>query len=335
MGKISLKIIAQELGVSTATVSLVLNGKNTNGRVSKELSSKVLAKCKELNYIPNDLAKSLRIGSSKTLGLLIADITNVFFGSLAFHIQEYADQKGYTVIIGNTNENVCKMKSMVDALICRQVDGFIITPTEGSESIIMDLVDKKYPMVLVDRSFTNIPTTTVMINNYEISFEAVNSLIHKGCKRIGLLVYKDNQFHIQERKRGYEEALKNIGTYDIDLIKEVRYDHFEKDVRQAVSDLLDMNEKIDGIFFSTNTISILGIRNLFSIKKYITDEIQLMCFDESDSYCFLPFNIPFIKQPIEEMGRMAVKLITEQINSSVIDNMQYTLSASLIENESV
>ncbi|HMM16793.1 MAG TPA: LacI family DNA-binding transcriptional regulator, partial [Petrimonas sp.] len=90
MKRVSLKDIARELGVSTATVSLVLNGKNMSGRVSSEMSQKILDKASELNYIPNTLAKGLKVGKSRTIGLIIADISNLFFGALALHIQIYA-----------------------------------------------------------------------------------------------------------------------------------------------------------------------------------------------------------------------------------------------------
>ena len=92
-------MIANELGVSIATVSLVLNGKDGNGRVSKATATRILDKAQELNYAPNNLAKSLKMGKSKTIGLIVADISNVFFGTLALHIQNYAQKKGYTIII--------------------------------------------------------------------------------------------------------------------------------------------------------------------------------------------------------------------------------------------
>lgn len=93
MEKVSLKVIAKELGVSAATVSLVLNGKNKNGRVSEEMSKKIIDKAAELHYIPNSLAKGLKMGHSKSIGLIVADISNVFFGTLALHIQNYARKK--------------------------------------------------------------------------------------------------------------------------------------------------------------------------------------------------------------------------------------------------
>ena len=177
MKKISLKTIANELGVSSATVSLVLNGKDKNGRVSKELSKKILEKAAELNYIPNTLAKSLKVGKSNTIGLIIADISNIFFGTLALYIQNFAQQKGYTVIIGNTNENLNEMELVINFLSSRQVDGFIITPTEKSQDLLNKLTLNNIPLVLVDRTFPELNVNSVMINNYEISYKATEQLI--------------------------------------------------------------------------------------------------------------------------------------------------------------
>lgn len=127
MKRPSLKTIADELGISTAAVSIVLSGKNDKGRVSEETSKKIFEKAKEINYMPNTLAKGLRMGSSKTLGLVVADISNVFFGTLALYIQAYAEKEGYAIIIVNTGENFDKMEKMIKLLKARQVDGFIIS----------------------------------------------------------------------------------------------------------------------------------------------------------------------------------------------------------------
>ena len=165
MKRVSLKTIADQLGVSVTTVSLVLSGKVQKGRVGEETIKKIKAKAKELDYTPNILAKSLRMGESKTLGLVIADISNAFFGALAKYIQEYAEKEGYAVIIVNTNEKLDKMDEMIQLLKARQVDGFIITPTENSKSLIEDLTTEKIPFVLVDRTFPDLEVNSVLINN--------------------------------------------------------------------------------------------------------------------------------------------------------------------------
>src|SRR5690554_4956985 len=202
MKRVSLKTIAKAVGVSSATVSLVLNGKDKNGRVSKDMSKKILDKAAELNYVPNTLAKGLKVGKSKTIGLIIADISNIFFGALALHIQNYAHALGYTVLIGNTNESINEMEHMIKFLYARQVDGLIITPTENSQDLVSNLIIHNLPLVLVDRSFPELEVNSVMINNYDISYKSTEQLILKGCKNIAIVTYKQNHFHINERKKG-------------------------------------------------------------------------------------------------------------------------------------
>ncbi|MHB9054895.1 MAG: LacI family DNA-binding transcriptional regulator [Paludibacteraceae bacterium] len=327
MAKISLKSIAKELGVSTATISLVLNGKDKNGRVSKELSQKILDKAKELNYLPNSLAKSLREGNSRTLGLIIADITNVFFGALALYIQENAEKMGYTVIIGNTNEDLGKMQNLVNLLRRRQVDGFVITPTEGSEKIIQSILDDDMPLVMVDRYFPGLQVSSVTINNFQISYEAVNSLIAKGCHKIGMIIYStEKQAHMQDRKDGYLKAVKEGNIYDADLIQEVHYEDIENEIAIAVTRLLSQN--IDGAFFATNSISMIGLKNIIAKIKLDEKAIHFMCFDENEAYCLLPFNISFVRQPIKKMAEESIKQIIDQI-----ENNNTKVTNSIIEAE--
>lgn len=131
--QVSLKDIAERVGVSSAAVSLVLNGKEKGGRVGVEMSRKIRNVAKELNYKPNNLARSQRMGRSQAIGLIVADITNPFFADLSFQIQEYAEKLNYTVIITNTNESVEKMNRMIDILKTYRVDGLLIIPPQFGE----------------------------------------------------------------------------------------------------------------------------------------------------------------------------------------------------------
>lgn len=330
MERVSLKVIARKLGVSAATVSLVLNGKNKNGRVSKEMSQKIIEKATELNYVPNSLAKGLKMGHSKTVGLIVADISNVFFGALALHIQNYAEKEGYTVVIGNTNEKLEELKKMISFLNSRQVDGLIITPTEGSEKLVQQLIDHKKPLVLVDRSFPELNVSSVLIDNYEISYRSTQELIRRGCKNPAFISYKQDQYHTNERKRGFEEVVKSMGMYDVNNIKEVRYLHLMSDMNRAVLELIESKKKIDGIFFATNSISIAGLKSLFKHNLIIQKDIQVMCFDESETYDLLPFSIPFIKQPIEEIAKKALQQLLYQIENKSTDVEKSYVNAHLI-----
>lgn len=330
MTKVSLKIIAQELGVSTATVSLVLNGKNKKGRVSSELSKKILEKAAELNYVPNSLAKGLKMGHSKSIGLIVADISNIFFGTLALHIQNHAEKQGYTVIIANTNEQLEQMAKMITFLNSRQVDGLIITPAEGSEFLVQSVMDNKRPLVLVDRGFPLLDVPSVLINNYEICFQSTQELISRGIENPAYISYKQDQFHTNERERGFVEAVKQANLYDANNIKSVSYNNLASDMDRSMIELLNSKKKIDGIFFATNTISMAGVKSLLKHNVIIQKDIQVMCFDESEAIDLFPFKVPYIKQPIEEMAKKAFELLIEQIENKEEKILKFYLDAELI-----
>lgn len=330
MEKVSLKVIAKELGVSAATVSLVLNGKNKNGRVSEEMSKKIIDKAAELHYIPNSLAKGLKMGHSKSIGLIVADISNVFFGTLALHIQNYAEKEGYTVIIGNTNEKLEEMEKIITFLNSRQVDGLIITPAEGSEVLIESVLKGKKPLVLIDRGFPDLNVPSVLINNYEICYRSTKQLIDQGFKNLAFITYRQDQFHTNERKRGFIEAMKDAGLFTPDHVKEVSYQYLNEDMDKAISQLLKCEKKVDAIFFATNTISMAGVKSLFKRGMLIQKDIQVMCFDETDAINLFPFRVPFIKQPIEEMAKSALELLIDQIEKKEVKNQKLFLEAELI-----
>lgn len=327
--KVSIKDIAEKIGVSNATVSLVLSGKAKSGRVSKEMIKKIKEAAKELNYKPNNLARGLRMGKSQTIGLIVADITNVFFANLAFQIQEYAESLNYTVIITNTNESVEKMEKMINTLKGRQVDGYIIVPTEFGEPVIKDLVATETPVVLIDRYFPDLEVAYVSVNNYYASRKITQYLISAGCKRIALVIYNNTLVHMQDRKRGYTDALAEAGLFDPGLIKKINYQHTQEEVKNAINELIDTDERIDGIFFATNSLSMAGIRQLLKLKVKLSDEVHVACFDKSDAFDFFDVAIPYVHQPIPEMGRKAVDLLINQIEKENYSPSRVELFASI------
>jgi len=329
MVRVSIKDIAQELGISTASVSLVLNGKEKEGRVGKVLAEKVRQKAKEMNYEPNNLARGLRMGCSNTIGFVVADISNVFFANLAFHIQEQAESLGYSVIITNTNESNFKMEKMINVLKSRLVDGLIIVPTEHGNACIEDLVKKKMPVVLIDRYFPKIQVNSVVVDNYNASRQAIEILINQGCRKIGVIIYKSTLQHMADRERGCIEMLKKHGIYEPALIKEIDYVNISEDIAISIERLLSKENKVDGIFFATNTLSMLGIRQLLEANIKLPDDMKVVCFDKSDAFDFTTIPIPYIQQPIPEMGKIAVELLIEQIKKQSIEPKHLELQTTM------
>ena len=173
--KISLKDIADQVGVSTALVSYVINGQEKEKRVGKKMANKIRQVAKELNYNPNQIARSLRKGSTKTIGLIVADISNPFFGNMARVVEDEADKYGYTVIFGSSDEDPQKSASLIESLVNRQVDGFIIAPVENTEDQIKTLIDRKIPVVLIDRFLKGVESNYGPVGRFNlIQLRALN-----------------------------------------------------------------------------------------------------------------------------------------------------------------
>jgi LacI family transcriptional regulator len=316
MKRVSLKDIATTVGVSTALVSYVMNGQEKEKRVGAEVVERIKKTAKELNYKPNQIARSLRKGSTKTIGLIVADISNPFFANLARVIEDEASKFGYTVIFGSSDEGVKKSSILIETLIDRQVDGFIIIPAENTEEQIKMLYENKIPLILVDRFFPNIETNYVVLDNFEASFDAVNQLIVKGHTNIGMIAYPSTLIHMQERIRGYEEAMKISNLSENIRIAQVRYGSVQDDVDKFLHQFLNGRKKVDALFLATNAITIATLYGLIKFNVKVPDDLALIGFDGNEAFDFFYSPLSFVEQPINEMGQEAVRLLIDQINGS-------------------
>jgi LacI family transcriptional regulator len=225
MARTSIKHIAEKLNVSNATVSLVLSGKGKNGRISEELAERIKQTAVEMNYRPNMAARGLRTGKSKTIGLIVADISNPFFAKLARYIENAADEMNYQVMFGSSDESSLKFSKITNLFIEKAVDGIIITPPEGSEDFIMQIESYGIPLVMVDRSIESVNVSSIQINNMEAAYKLTNHLIQKGCRRIGFMSYNMKLSNIKARFEGYRKALTDAGLpFDKQLARAVGFE---------------------------------------------------------------------------------------------------------------
>jgi len=311
MKRVSQKDIAKIVGVSTALVSYVLNGKGKEKRIGEELAKKIHQTAKDLNYQPNEIARSLKNGLTKTIGLVVADIANPFFGQLARYIEDEAGKFGYSVIIGSSDEVVEKSELLINTLINRQVDGLIISPAEGTEDQINGILEKNIPLILVDRFFPEISTNYIVIDNYQSSYIATSYLIKKGFKKIALVAYKSSLIHMIERKRGYTEAMKiNNLANNVNII-EVSSQNTKTDIENACLDVIVSEKKFDAFIFATNMLSIEGLYCLHKNNIKIPDDIGFIGYDGGDCFNLFYSPITYIEQPIQEIAKESVKRLME------------------------
>ncbi len=332
--KVSLKDIAQQVGASIALVSYVLNSKEKESRVGKEMAAKIKKVAKELNYQPNQIAKSLKSGKTYTIGLIVADISNPFFATLARIIEDEAKRNNYTVIFGSSDEKADKAWDLISVLINRQVDGFIIAPSEDAEKQVLYLKKLNIPFVLIDRYFPEIPTPYIAIDNYQAAYDAVVHLIKTGHNRIGMIAYKTKLFHMQERMRGYREALQDHGLSGMNRLKEARHNQVKEDVETLLDEMLASELSMDALFFATNTLAITGLKYINFRHLKVPEDLAIVSFDEGEAFDFYYCPLTYVRQPVAELGKGAVQLLLEMIADKTHSVRPVCLDAELIVRQS-
>lgn len=327
--KTSLKDIASKVGVSASLVSYVLNNKDKENRVSKETADKIRKAAKELNYFPNLNARSLKTNISHTIGLIVADISNPFFSNLARTIEDEAYAHNYTVIFGSSDENQDKFIKVLDFLSTRQVDGFIVASPEESRDVILGIKNSNVPLVLIDRYFDEIDVNTVTVDNFKASYQATEHLLDKGHTRIGAIVYESTLLHYQDRCNGYLEAMKKTGLVDeTQFLAKVSHQSLQSEIQEAVRKLI-FEDQVTAIYFATNTIATEGLKQIKNLGKKIQEDIDVVSFDENLIFQFLDVHIPFMNQPIKEMGQEAVRILIDQIENKERETKNVLLIATL------
>lgn len=330
----SLKDIAERVGVSIALVSYVLNGKDKEARVGATMAAKIKKVAKELDYQPNFIARSLKYGKTKTLGLIVADISNPFFSSLARIVENEAKERGYTVIFGSSDERLDKSKDLINAFINRKVDGIIIAPVENADEQIKELKNNGIPFVLIDRYFPKLDTNAVFIDNFDSSYNAVQHLVKNGYRKIGMVAYKSSLQHMKERVSGYEKCLKDNSLPQVrgSLIK-IRFDEDVDHLENTLTKLIK-EKKIDSLLFATVSLAVKSLHIIRQLKVNIPGELGLISFDESDAFDFFSSPLTYIKQDLEQIGKEAVSILSHAIDDQHIQSSKIQIPTSIIVKES-
>lgn len=333
--KTSLKDIAKKVGVSIPLVSYVLSDKAKENRVSEKTAEKIRKVAKELNYHPNLNARSLRTNKTRTIGVIVADISNPFFSNLARIIEDEAYSYDYTVIFGSSDENVTKFNKVLNFLQTRQVDGFIIAAPEGAENSLLSLKESNMPLVMLDRYFKGLDSSYVIVDNLKASEQATNYLLRKGHKKIASVLYDSQLGHYKDRYNGYLQALKNAGIKER-FVQKIGHASLEKDMKKAISKLVQ-KDKIDAIYFHTNTLAEEGLKQLMNLGKEVLNTTDVVVFDQNSTYHFLENFVPYINQPLKKMGKTSVRILIEQIedNSALKSQIQFETKLETGNSESV
>lgn len=306
--KISMKDVANKAGVSVSTVSRVLNNGNY---ITEETKEKVEAAVKELNYRPNVIARGLRTKKTNSVGLILPDITNEFFGKLAKSIESVLNDNGFNLLLCNSNEDAETERKYIEALLDKSVDGLIFISSGFDEN--MELFPGDMPIVVIDRK----PNTDKKIHfisseNEKGGYIATKHLIENGCKNIIMLKDQKLVSPMTARLKGHKRALKDYNLkFNPDFVIEskVELEEIHEKILKNHNNL-----EFDGIFAGADRLAIGAIRTLSKLGYKIPEEIQIVGFDNIPFSEYYNPSITTVAQQIEKIGEKSSKLLIDLIN---------------------
>ncbi|WP_179021123.1 LacI family DNA-binding transcriptional regulator [Winogradskyella forsetii] len=314
MKEVTLKEIAETLGMSVSTVSKAL--KNYPD-VSKKTKRLVKETAEVLNYKPNAFAVNLRTKESKTIGLIIPEVVHHFFSSVIKGIIARAEKKGYLVIILQSNESYELEKKQLDLLLSKRVDGILISLANGTGDFkhLNNLISQELPLVMFDKIAKIVNCSKVIIDDRKAAYMATQHLIDSGCKRIahfrGPLLPQNSI----DRFLGYKKALMDNGlTYDPSLVYicECGDNSFEEGKENARK-LFNDHKDVDGIFINTDLVAIGAMTELNKLGINIPEDISIVGFSNWFMSSVISPTLTTINQPGYDMGKEAFKLLYKEI----------------------
>jgi LacI family transcriptional regulator len=316
--KLSIVDIANSLNISKTTVSFILNGRAREKRISEELVDRVLKYVKEVGYKPNSLAKSLRTGKSNIIGLLVEDISNTFFASIARQIEDRAYKNGYKIIYSSTDNDTQKTQELIAMFRDRHVDGYIIVPPKGIEEDISALIRDGLPVVLFDRHLPSVETDYVLVDNLFSTYNATRYLIDKGYKNVAFISIDAEQSQMLDRLDGYKKAMNesklNINIQELDFFQD------KKIVTSQIVDFLNEHKEIDAILFGNNRLATCGLKALRNLDKKVPEDIALISFDDYEVFELSNPPVTAIAQPIDNIADQVITILLNRLNSTAENN---------------
>lgn len=310
----TLKAIAEQLGVSTTTVSRSLSGQAQRYRIGKEMEAKVRTLAEQMGFSPNRFARGLRLKRTSTIGLIVPDISNPFFGATARQISIGMRKQGYSMLLCDSQEDTALEQQALELLRNWQVEGIIVCPVGQTSDHLAGVARAGMPLVLVDRYFPELRVPYVGADNLAGSREATAHLLTKGHRHIACLQGLQGTTPNEQRLRGYREALADQRiAVDESLIVGDSFN--EESGYRETQRLLATRPDVTALLCFCNPGALGAIRALAEANRKIPQDMSLISFDENPYAAHLAAPLTTVSQPNAEMGDVAIRLLFEQIQS--------------------
>lgn len=323
MPNITIKEVAAKAGVSSATVSHVINGTRY---VSEETTERVMGAIKELSYVPNAAGRSFKMGKRCTIGFIIPNIANSFFSTIIEEIETVIGQKGYSLLLSNTKESKERELNAIRTLSSGMVDGLIIASTHQDYKDIAAVIPENFPVICVDRILENNLTDSVFISSQNAIYEAVKKLLESGHKKLGFIAQNNLRSPNIERLGSFKKAIETLGVSE-DRIR-IEYTDVGANHIFRLGDRL-YQEEVTGIITANNLLTLDFIRWSLERKLILNKDIEVVGYYTEEVFPTL-LNVSSIHMPTKSMGTLAGELILNRLQYPKAPINHHVLYATFI-----
>lgn len=330
--KVNITDIASKSGFSITTVSRVMNGQAKQYRISNATQKKIETIARDLNYRPNEFARNLRMGKSKTIALIIPSLKNPFFAEMASIINQEVRKYDYITLIGDSNDSIDTEIREVSLFSAKNVDGLIIVPCSQDSEHIEQTLKEGIPVVCVDRYFEESNISFVSSDNFDGAYSATEFLVRQGHEFIACIQGAPLSTPNKQRVDGFLKALSDL---NISNYKVTGDDFSERNGYIETKLLLQHKNRPSAIFALGNTIA-MGCMKAFKEENVkLPNDISLITFDDNPYLNYIDPPLTCISQPIDDMSKIAVRILFSNILNKEDSTNQILLKTSLKIKDSV
>lgn len=304
----TMKDIAKRTGLGLATISSYLNG----GNVREKNRIKIEEAIRELHFEVNEVARGLKTNRTKTIGIVIPELNNIFFAEIITEAEDILRSHGYATMICDCRSDTEREKEAVDFLYHRRVDGLIVMPTGTSDPGFQKFIRAGKPIVMIDRKMKDVCCDCILVDNEGAAEDAVNRLVRAGHRKIGMIAGPEDVYTARERQRGYEKALReNNAVYEEGLM--ARGNYTIAGGAKAMRQLWENNPDMTAVFISNYEMTVGAMMEINDLRIRVPDELSVIGFDNVD---FAKASVPrlsIVTQPTAQIAQEAADTLIEKL----------------------
>ncbi|MDD9269380.1 LacI family DNA-binding transcriptional regulator [Paenibacillus sp. GCM10023248] len=314
--KVTIDDVAKMAGVSKTTVSRILNGNYS--QATEETKERVLKIIRDLNYRPNPMARGLKQMRTNIIGIVLSNLSNPFWSRVLEGVEDTCRLSGYSLMVCNSNEDSEREAGLIEGLQMRQVDGIIVNPTVNNKELYTEIVQKKYPLLVINRRISDLDVDDVVVDNMQGARLAVEHFIQMGRRRPVCFVYEPEGISTwQERILGFQEAMRDNGL-EVTEQSVIRVENAAGRAKKSALDFFRQEPDADAIFSTNNMMTLEILEGLKELGIEVPGRIALIGYDETVWAKHLNPPLTTIEQPAYEMGRIAAKNLIQRIGSKTV-----------------